>query len=83
MDITRKTRLMNIVSNEEMRDILEWYGLPTHDPHYFRLTLEDFCNAHDVDVEDVLLELAAGAEGDEEEEDEDWLYEEEADEAAP
>lgn len=74
MDITRKTRLMNVVANEEMRDVLEWYGLPTHDRHYFRLSLEDFCNAHDVDVDDVLVELTVNDDsGDDYQDDEDWV----------
>ena len=77
MEVDRKTRVMNLMADDDMRDVLAWYGLPLDDRTYFRVTLEDFCNAHDVDVEDVLVELSvAEAESDHEEWDEaytSWL----------
>ncbi|MEZ4322941.1 MAG: hypothetical protein R3F61_36080 [Myxococcota bacterium] len=80
MHIDRHTRVMNIVADPELAAVLEWYGLPIQDRTALRLTLENFCSAHDVDVEDLLLELQLGDEGEDEEEDEDWLaMDEEAD----
>ena len=58
MEVTRKTRVLDLISNEDMRNVLAWYGLPVEDRHFFRASLEDYCMAHDVDVEDVLVELA-------------------------
>lgn len=58
MEVNRKTRVMNVMADEHMRDVLAWYGLPLDDRRYLRVSLEDFCSAHDVDVEDVLVELS-------------------------
>lgn len=58
MEIDRDTRVMKLVADPDLRAVLEWYGLPTHDRSQLRLTLESFCIANDVDVEDVLVELA-------------------------
>lgn len=69
METTRKTRVMNVMADPDMRDVLAWYGLPLDDRSYFRLSLEDFCAAHDVDVEDVLVELSVA---EAESEDDDW-----------
>lgn len=71
MEVTRKTRVMNVMADGDMRDVLAWYGLPLDDRRYFRVSLEAFCDAHDVDVEDVLVELSlaeadAGSDDDDE-----------------
>lgn len=58
MEIDRDTRVMTLVADPDLRAVLEWYGLPTDDRSQLRLTLESFCLANDVDVEDVLVELA-------------------------
>lgn len=73
MEIDRHTRVMSIVADPELRAVLEWYGLPVHDRDALRLTLENFCSAHDVDVEDLLAELSLGDEDDVDGEDDDWL----------
>lgn len=69
MEVTRKTRVMKLIADRDMRDVLAWYGLPVDDRRYFRASLEDYCSAHDVDVEDVLVELSMA---EVESEDEDW-----------
>jgi hypothetical protein len=77
MDIDRKTRMMKLLADPDMRSVLEWYGLPINDRACLRLSLEDFCGANDVDVEDVLVELTvleSDRDGEEEEDDADWLY---------
>lgn len=57
MEISRTTRVMHILADDDLRDILEWYGLPVNDRSVVRQTLEDYCAANDVDVEDLLVEL--------------------------
>lgn len=58
MDVTRKSRVMDVIADTDMRDVLAWYGLPVDDRSYFRYSLEDFCEVFDIDVEDVLVELS-------------------------
>ena len=70
IEITRKTRVMTLVSDADYRQVLDWYGLPTNDRSMLRLTLEDFCLEHDVDVEDLMAELMALDEDGED----DWLF---------
>ena len=72
MDVTRDTRVMNVIADPAMRDVLAWYGLPINDRSFLRVTLEDFCAAHDVDVEDVLVELSVAESDDEEARDADY-----------
>lgn len=77
MDIDRKTRMMKLLADPDMRSVLEWYGLPINDRRCLRLSLEDFCGASDVDVDDVLVELTvldADNYDEEYEEQDSWLY---------
>jgi hypothetical protein len=74
MEVNRKSRVMNILADPDMRDVLAWYGLPIDDRAYLRGSLENFCAAFDVDVEDVLVELSlAEVESDDDDDDESWL----------
>ncbi len=69
MEVNRKSRVMNVLADDDMRNVLAWYGLPIDDRAYLRASLEDFCAAFDVDVEDVLVELSMS---EVESDDEDW-----------
>jgi len=78
MEVNRKTRVTQLLTDGDMRDVLAWYGLPVDERLTFRTTLEDFCDAYGVDVEDVLVELSmAEVESDDQdmddEDDIDWL----------
>lgn len=77
MHIDRNTRVMNIVADPELRAVLEWYGLPVSDRAMLRQSLESFCGAYDVDVEDLLVELTLGSEDEDYDEgfdrDDEWL----------
>ena len=88
MDMNAKTPMMNLLSNDELRSVLEWYGLPVNDRTAAQMTLEDLCDANNVDVGDLLMEFSiiqADVDGegqmtehdeqyDQDDRDHDWLF---------
>ena len=59
MDIDPDVPVTSLLSDDGIRSVLAWYGLPVDDRRAALQTLRELCDANAVDVAHVLLEVMA------------------------